>query len=172
MVLSFLTAPLLIRRLGLRITGIIGILVGGIGTAIRMMAPTNFTVFVIGFSLVLFATGMVNAVIGPMIINTSEYNDYKYGYRLSGLTNSAASFGGKVGAAIGQVILGMVLAAGGYDATLSVQPDTALTAICRCSIDIIGVALLVMLICFIAYTDQSESTGVGENTERLIFSHS
>ena len=82
--------------------------------------------------MVLFTTGMLNAVISPMIINTSEYNDYKYGYRLSGLTNSAASFGGKVGAAVGQVILGMVLAAGGYDAALPVQPDTALTAICRC----------------------------------------
>lgn len=92
----------------------------------------------------------------PMIINTSEYNDFKYGYRLSGLTNSAASFGGKVGAAIGQVILGMVLAAGGYDAALPIQPDTALKAICRCSIDMIGVALIVMLICFIAYTFDKE----------------
>lgn len=156
MVLSFLTAPVLIRRFGLRTTGIIAIIVGGIGTVIRMMAPTNFTVFVIGFSMVLFTTGMLNAVISPMIINTSEYNDYKYGYRLSGLTNSAASFGGKVGAAVGQVILGMVLAAGGYDAALPVQPDTALTAICRCSIDAIGVALLVMLVCFIAYTFDKE----------------
>lgn len=153
---SFLATPFLIRRFGLRTTGIIGGIAGEIGTVMRMLAPTDFTIFVIGFSLVLFATGTINAVMSPMIINTSEYNDYKYGYKLAGLTNSASSFGGKVGAAIGQVVLGAVLAAGGYNAALTKQPETALKAICHCSIDLIGVALLVILICFIAYTFDKE----------------
>ena len=167
MVLTFLVSPILIRRLGLRTTGVIGILVGLAGTVIRMAAPANLTVFITGFSMVLFATGTIGTVINPMIINTCEYNDYKFGYKLSGLTNSAASFGGKVGAAIGQALLGMVLAAGGYNAMLPAQSDSALRAICFCAIDLIGAALLVILICFILYTfDKDYPVMLKANIER------
>ncbi len=167
MVLTFLVSPVLIRRLGLRITGVIGILVGLAGTVIRMIAPTNLAVFITGFSMVLFATGTIGTVINPMIINTCEYNDFKFGYKLSGLTNSAASFGGKVGAAIGQAILGMVLAAGGYNAMLPAQPESALRAIRLCAVDLIGIALIVILVCFIFYTfDKDYPVMLKANIER------
>ena len=167
MVLTFLVSPILIRRLGLRFTGVIGILVGLIGTVIRMAAPTNLAVFITGFSLVLFSTGTIATVINPMIINTCEYNDYKYGYKLSGLTNSAASFGGKVGAAIGQALMGMILASGGYNAMLPAQPESALHAIEFCSIHLIGIALLVILVCFLFYTfDKDYPVMLKANIER------
>ncbi len=167
MVLTFLVSPVLIRRFGLRTTGVVGILVGLAGTAIRMAAPANLAVFIAGFSMVLFATGTIATVINPMIINTCEYNDYKYGYKLSGLTNSAASFGGKVGAAIGQALLGMILAAGGYNAMLPSQSESALRAISFCAIELIGIALVVILVCFLFYTfDKDYPVMLKANIER------
>lgn len=152
MVASFLIAPVLIKRIGLRNTGLVGGIFGVIGTVIRMIAPYNMMIFAAGFSIVLFGIGTIQTVLTPMIINTCEYNDYKYGYKLAGITNSAASFGGKVGAAIGQVLLGAILASGGYNAMAAEQSASALRAICVCSIDIIGLFIIAIMICFAFYT--------------------
>ena len=68
------------------------------------------------------------------------------------MTNSAASFGSKVGAALGSAMMGMVLSAGGYNPILEVQTDAAIKSICYINIHIIGVCFLVMLVCFFFYT--------------------
>lgn len=151
-VAAFLIIPIFIKKVGPRNTGIIGILVGIAGTVIRMLAPTNMVVFIVGFCLVMFATSVIAAIHPALLINTCEWNDYKYGYKIAGMTNSAASFGGKIGAALGQVSLGLILTAGGYDPMIEVQSASALNAICKISIDVIGVFMIVILVCFVLYT--------------------
>lgn len=51
-----------------------------------------------------------------------DYNEYKYGVRMVAISNSASSFGGKVGSGLGTSIIGWFLAAVGYDAAQTVAP--------------------------------------------------
>lgn len=164
---SFLTIPVLIRKVGPRNTGIIGIIVGIIGTAIRMVSPSNMIIFIIGFSLVMYATSVVAAVHPALLINTCEWNEYKSGYKIAGMTNSAASFGGKIGAALGQISMGLILTAGGFVPMSATQSASALRAIHFISIDVMGIFLIIILICFILYTfDKKYAEVYKENQKR------
>lgn len=166
-VVAFLIVPILIKRIGSRNTGIIGILVGIVGTVIRMMNPTNMTIFIVGHCMVIFATSVIAAIHPALLINTCEWNEYKYGYKIAGMTNSASSFGGKIGAAFGQVLLGMILTAGGYNQLAETQSASALNAICKISIDVIGIFMVIILICFVLYTfDKKYAEIYRENQKR------
>ena len=150
--LAFLAMPLIIKKTSLRTAGIIGIIVGMIGTVIRIVNPTSFPVFAFGYACIVFATSALRTVMLPMVVNTSEWNDYKYGYKLVGMTNSAASFGSKVGAALGSALMGLVLSAGGYNPMVEAQTPSSIRSICYINIHIIGLCLIVMFICFLFYT--------------------
>ena len=91
----------------------------------------------------------LTTVMLPMVVNTSEWNDYKFGYKLVGMTNSAASFGSKVGAALGSALMGAVLSAGGYNPKLAAQTPSSIRSICYINIHIIGLCLIVIFICFL-----------------------
>ncbi len=58
-----------------------------------------------------------------------DYNEYKYGVRMVATSNSASSFGGKVGSGLGTSIIGWFLAAVGYDAALTAAPAATKMAI-------------------------------------------
>jgi len=77
--------------------------------------------FVKGFGLVPLSAGLFS-MIGDVI----DYGEWKTGYRVDGLTNSAVSFGMKVGIGIGTALTGWVLAWGKYDASLEVQGASAI----------------------------------------------
>ena len=69
-VLGFVLSPIMIRKFGMRKTGMIG---AGIGrTIIRIIAPANITVFILGNCLVTFATAPIVAVLPAMVINCAE----------------------------------------------------------------------------------------------------
>lgn len=155
-VAAFLVIPVLVKRTSLKVTGMVGIIMGILGTIIRIINPTDMKIFTLGYCLVIFATSSLSAVMLPMVVNTCEWNDYHYGYKLNGMTNSAASFGSKVGAAIGTAVMGMVLTAGGYNPAAKVQTASSINSICYISIHIIGICFIVMLICFIFYSFEKQ----------------
>lgn len=166
-IIAFLVIPVIIKKFSLRATGIVGIAAGLIGTVIRIIFPTNMIIFTIGYCLVIFATSTLSAVMLPMVINTSEWNDFHYGYKLTGMTNSAASFGSKVGAAFGSAIMGFILSAGKYNPLADVQTASSITSICWISIYVIGIAFVIMLICFILYDfDKQYPAMMKANQER------
>ena len=71
-----------------------------------------------------------------------DYNEYKYGVRMVATSNSASSFGGKVGSGLGTSIIGWFLAAVGYDATQTVAPAATKMAI-------YGFAIVTPLVIFV-----------------------
>ena len=73
-------------------------------------------------------------------------NDYKFGKRIVGMTNSANSFGSKIGSGIGASLIGWLLAAAGYNAALEVQPASVDTAIFAFGIYIPLVLFVIMFI--------------------------
>lgn len=86
-----------------------------------------------------------------MVINCAEWNDYKFGVKLTGMTNSAASFGGKIGPGVAGAMLGWVLAWGGFDGVSAIQSASAITSIYALNIWIPGILLAIILVCYGLY---------------------
>ena len=84
---------------------------------------------VVGGAVATFANIPLMCLFGAMVNNCVEYNDYKFGKRIVGMTNSANSFGMKIGSGIGASLIGWLLAAAGYNAALAAQPASVDTAI-------------------------------------------
>lgn len=73
--------------------------------------------------LILLGIGGIPHTAGlfAMVADVIDYGEWKTGVRLDGLTNSATSFGMKVGAGLGSAITGWGLAWAAYDGKLAVQ---------------------------------------------------
>ena len=71
----------------------------------------------------------IAACMFAMVSDTIEYGEWKTGVRIEGLTNSASSFGFKVGGGLGAAAIGWILSAAGYVGNASVQSGTAIFAI-------------------------------------------
>src|SRR5699024_10175432 len=69
------------------------------------------------------------AVMWAMVSDTVDYGEWKTGYRMEGLTNSASSFGYKVGNGLGSALLGIILSLGGYVGSAATQEASAITSI-------------------------------------------
>ena len=165
--IGFMVAPMMIKKFGMRKTGMIAAVVGLVGTAIRIIAPANMIVFITGNCLVTFATAPIVAVLPAMVINCAEWNDYKFGVRLTGMTNSVASFGGKIGAGFAGALLGWVLAWGHFDAAAATQTASALQSIYALNIWIPGILLAIILVCYAFYGLEGKySEIVKANAER------
>ena len=90
------------------------------------------------------------ATMWAMVSDTIDYGEWKTGYRTEGLTNSACSFGYKIGNGLGSAMLGWILTAGHYvestsDAIVE-QPASAITAIQIC---FVWIPILVYAISFV-----------------------
>lgn len=68
----------------------------------------------------------ISAGLFTIIADAVEYGEWKNGVNQVGLTNSATSFGMKVGVGLGSAIVGWGLAFGEYDPSLTVQSDFTL----------------------------------------------
>lgn len=125
MVLAFFTAPWFVKHFKMRTVALIGLAIACICNLIRIIFPYNFWSFCIGFGVELYGVNLFGSVQYPMIMSTTEVNDYNYHHRLAGMTSSANSFAIKIGAAVGSMILSQVLVLSGYDATAQIQSATA-----------------------------------------------
>lgn len=123
-----LTGPM-IKKLGIAKTIKIALLIGILASIVRAFTPYSFTSAIVCGAFITFATIPMMAVGGVLVVNTIEYGEWKYGKRIVGMTNSAGSFGMKVGSGLGAAMIGWILALGHYDGTLAAQPDSAIITI-------------------------------------------
>lgn len=105
------------------------LIAGAVGSILRMFVGAN----VIGLVITGFLSGWVvagiNLIGSEITIQCMDYSYLKNGLRVESIYNSFLNFAMKVGMGIGSAILGIVLGWYGYDGSLAVQPDSALTAI-------------------------------------------
>ncbi len=120
-----LVYPYINRLLGKWKSMMIGYVIELAGVLVMGLTEASFTTAVIG--LVCLGIGGIphNAGLFAMVADVVDYGEWKTGVRLDGLTNSATSFGMKVGAGLGSAAVGWGLAWAAYDGTLSAQ--TAVT---------------------------------------------
>ncbi len=151
-VIGFLSVGSIIKKFGLTKTAKIASCIGIFGCAVRCFFPGNIIVTLVFGSVVMFATIPLISVAPAMVLNTAEYNMYKFGVRMTGMTNSSNSFVQKIGSGIGAAALGWVLAIGGFDAAAAVQSQRTINSIYALNIWI-PLAMFIIMLLFIAKYD-------------------
>ena len=129
-----------------------GLLITSAGYILFFFANKN--IFLLSISSILTGGGVVpmSMLSGLLILECSEYNEYKGMRRLEGSLSSVNGFATKVGAGIGAGILGILLGAGGYDGTLAVQPASTITLIRMMATTVPAVMYLIVFLIFNFYT--------------------
>lgn len=121
--------PFFMKKFGKHRTyqlGLIGMILGFAGTG---LCGPNVTLLIVFNALKGVGLGAAGGMAFGMVADTIEYGEWKTGVRTVGMGNAAISAAQKLGLGIGQVVLGWILAFGGYDGAAAVQTDAAKSAI-------------------------------------------
>ena len=100
-----------------------------VGYGIMGSGGENLPVLIVGCMLRGIGNSGISACMFAMVTDTIEYGEWKTGIRTEGLINSAASFGQKIGNGLSNVLMGAILAVGGYVGTATTQSASAISAI-------------------------------------------
>ena len=129
MVLVGIIAALpIMNRMGKRFTMALGLIIAAIGWIMPQFCIRK--IYVTAASLIAGAGfGCIAAPAGSFLQDTLTYGTWKSGVSAVGMGNAVFSFVNKISSALGMAVLGMVLDAGHFDASSSVQPGSAIQAI-------------------------------------------
>lgn len=150
--LGFILTGPMASKFGMTKTCMISCVMGIAASLVRVFTPYSIISCIVCGCIASFANIPLMCLFGAMTNNCVEYNDYKYGKRIVGMTNSANSFGTKIGSGIGASLIGWLLAAAGYNSALKTQPATVDTAIFAFSI-YIPLALFVIMFILLMKND-------------------
>ncbi len=165
--LGFILTGPLASKFGMTKTCIFSCIVGIIGNVIRVFTPYSMISCVVFGCFTTFANIPLMCLFGPMVNNCVEYNEWKFGKRMVGMTNSANSFGCKIGSGIGGSMIGWLLGWAGYEAALETQPASVDTAIFAFSIYIpLALFVIMMILLFRNDLEKKYSQIVAELQQR------
>ncbi|MDD3413157.1 MAG: MFS transporter [Lachnospiraceae bacterium] len=108
---------------------VVGYFLQLIGFGLVYFTVGMLPMMIIGLAIKGFGLGIIAALLIPLVGDVADYDEWKTGMRLDGITQSASSLGCKVGTGLGSAFLGWGLAMGGYEAAAAVQSESALHAI-------------------------------------------
>lgn len=126
-IIVFLTP--LVKRFGNRNVALGGAIVGIIGQGLFLLNTGSFQMALVAAVLRGAGMGPCGGVFFAMLNDTVEYGQWKNHIRSEGLTNSAASFGSKVGVGIASAAVSGVLEMAGFNGMMEVQSASAMSAI-------------------------------------------
>lgn len=151
--LGFALVGPMTKKLGMAKTCQTACLIGIAGGIYRVFTPYSLVSCLVGGSMITFSNIPIMCLIGAMVNNCVEYNDWKFHHRMVGLSNSASSFGSKIGSGIGGSLIGWILGACGYisGADAASQPASVTGGIFAFSIYIPLILLIIMVILFHKY---------------------
>lgn len=145
-ILGFVLVGPMIKKLGVVKTLLVSFGMGIVSNLLLLFTKHIFLCYALFGCINTFATIPMMCLVGVMTAMSIDYNEYKYGVRMVATSNSASSFGGKVGSGLGTSVIGWFLAAVGYDATLAVAPTATRMAIYGFSIVMPLVLFVIMFI--------------------------
>ncbi|MGG1618882.1 MFS transporter [Paenibacillus sp. NRS-1782] len=158
--LVFAISVPIIKRWGQRNTAVVGLIVGIVGSVVRIIDPHSITIGVIGSALQSFAMIPLMVVMMPLITSTIEYGEWKHGQRIVGLTNSINSLGNKVGTALGTALIGWLLAWGHFQEGAAVQTESANSIIIVMGIYVPLVLYIIMAVLLYFYSLEKQYTRI------------
>ena len=121
------------------------------GYVMCFFAGANMIVIAIGFFLSSMVTLPTSYMKAPIIMQISDYNEFNGKPRMEATMAAVANFLNKIGSAFGSFLCGIMLQLGGYDGTLTVQPDSAFTLIRLVFSIVPAVFMIAVLVCCIAF---------------------
>lgn len=119
-VLGFALVGPMIKFLGVTKTLRISFAIGLISNILRILNPYNFVYNTVLGVFSAFSNIPMMCLLGVCLAMVIDYNEYKYGNKMLASSQSAFSFGGKVGSGVGSSIIGWCLAIAAYDPTAEV----------------------------------------------------
>lgn len=143
---GFIAVGPMIKRLGVTKTLKVSFAIGMIATAVRIINPTHFAFNTVMGCFASFANIPMMCLLGVLTAMTIDYNEYRYGKKMVATSQSAASFGCKVGAGIGASLVGWCLAIAHYDGFAEVATPAVKQAIYAIGIYIPLILFVVMFI--------------------------
>lgn len=123
---GFIAVGPMCKKFGLIKTLKISFALGAIGCAVRVIFPDSLTVCLTFGLLVSFATIPMMCLGGTLNSMAMDYNDYKYGNKIIGMSASATSFGAKVAGGLGGSLVGWILAFSGYESGVTTVATTSI----------------------------------------------
>ena len=145
-ILGFMLVTPLIKKLGVVKTLMLSFGMGICANILLLLTRENFFCYALFGSITTFATSPMMCLTGVMTAMSIDYNEYKYGVRMVATSNSASSFGGKLGNGLGTSVIGWLLAAAGYDSALVAATQATKTAIYGFAIMIPFILFLVLFV--------------------------
>lgn len=122
------TILFVIGRLGKRNTIIAGSVIAAVGYFLPILTNTPVMLHV-GAALRGIGFGISSVPVGSILQDALTYGLWRDGFSAVGMGNAAASFGNKLGTALGTVILGWALELGGYVSSATSQSISAVKSI-------------------------------------------
>jgi GPH family glycoside/pentoside/hexuronide:cation symporter len=119
--------PVMIK-IGKRNTMAIGLAISAVGWFMPQIALEKNSV-IAASAIVGIGFGFIAAPAGSFLQDTLTYGFWRSGVSAIGMGNAVFSFVNKLASALGTIVLGTILDAGRFDATLKTQPETAIGAI-------------------------------------------
>jgi GPH family glycoside/pentoside/hexuronide:cation symporter len=120
-----------IRRMGKRnlCLGASGTLL--LGQLVIAADSGSLAVVLVGLGIAGLGVGAMFGVVFAMAADTIEYEEWRSGYRSEGIVYAGATFGHKIGGALGGAAIGWILGLSGYidGGDAGTQPDSALASI-------------------------------------------
>lgn len=122
------TIVLIIGRLGKRNTIILGMAIAVVGYFLPVITHTPLMLHV-GGALRGIGFGISSVPVGSILQDSLTYGLWRDGFSAVGMGNAAASFGNKLGTALGTAVLGWVLQLGGFVSDAATQSASAVSSI-------------------------------------------
>lgn len=128
-ILTIMLVPVFANKFGKIKALFIGFLFYAAGLVFEIAGPTALTMIYTGLVLQGIGHAALYSCLFAIVGDVVDYSEWKDGIREEGLTYSVTSFGQKIGTGLGTAALGWILAAGNYNGTAAIQPDSAIFAI-------------------------------------------
>ncbi len=148
--IMFLT-PFFMKKFGKHRTYQVGLATMLIGFAGTGLVGDNLPMLIFFNAIKGIGLGAAGGMAFGMVSDTIEYGEYKNGVLAVGMGNAGITTAQKLGLGFGQAVLGWVLAAGAFDPTLPVQPDSAKVAISFCYNWIPVICVALCFVCMLFY---------------------
>ena len=141
----------MIKKLGVTKTLRVSFFLGAASQALRLLNPYNFMYNVILGCFSSFANIPMMCLMGVLTAMAIDYNEYKYNNKMLASSQSATSFGNKVGNGIGASLVGWCLAIASYDPAAKVLTFATKQAIFAFNIYIPIILFAIMFILSIKF---------------------
>lgn len=126
--IMFIT-PAVVKYIGKRNATMFGMFLIIAAQLILLINPTNVTLITVLAVVRGIGYGPLWGSIFAMLADACEFGQWKFHYRNDTFLFSAGSIGSKIGGGVAAGMVGLILAAAGYDGTLAVQTEASLNAI-------------------------------------------